>query len=202
MNSDDANFISGIHNWCDRWCERCAFTSRCRVFEREQQRDLKSPEDFWKALSENFKETLEMLHALAKEHGIEKDEIITEDKNDIASEDEATMLDEHPLSVITAQYLFKGEEWVESSKINSYLAGLGTQVNLGLLQVSEIGVHKAKIEEALEVIHWYLFFVHVRCKRVLHDLSDGFWKEYPEEEKSYNGSAKIAMKYAGMEDSV
>jgi hypothetical protein len=25
-------FILGIYNYCDRWCETCAFTSRCRVF--------------------------------------------------------------------------------------------------------------------------------------------------------------------------
>ena len=25
-------FIVGIFNYCDRWCERCAFTSRCRWF--------------------------------------------------------------------------------------------------------------------------------------------------------------------------
>ena len=25
-------FIVGIFNYCDRWCEACAFTSRCRVF--------------------------------------------------------------------------------------------------------------------------------------------------------------------------
>ena len=28
----DQGFIVGIYNYCDRWCERCAFTSRCRVF--------------------------------------------------------------------------------------------------------------------------------------------------------------------------
>ena len=25
-------FIVGIHNYCDRWCEACAFTSRCDAF--------------------------------------------------------------------------------------------------------------------------------------------------------------------------
>jgi hypothetical protein len=25
-------FILGIYNYCDRWCETCRFTSRCRVF--------------------------------------------------------------------------------------------------------------------------------------------------------------------------
>lgn len=30
-------FIIGIYNYCDRWCERCALTSRCRVFVEEQR---------------------------------------------------------------------------------------------------------------------------------------------------------------------
>ena len=25
-------FIVGVYNYCDRWCERCAFTSRCQLF--------------------------------------------------------------------------------------------------------------------------------------------------------------------------
>jgi hypothetical protein len=30
-------FISGIYNYCDRWCERCRFQTRCRLF-RDLQR--------------------------------------------------------------------------------------------------------------------------------------------------------------------
>ena len=30
-------FIPGIFNYCDRWCERCAFTARCRTFAMEQE---------------------------------------------------------------------------------------------------------------------------------------------------------------------
>jgi len=30
----DPRFISGIYNYCDRWCERCNFTSRCLVYEQ------------------------------------------------------------------------------------------------------------------------------------------------------------------------
>jgi len=39
MNKEDLlklakndQFISGIYNYCDRWCERCSFTSRCMNF--------------------------------------------------------------------------------------------------------------------------------------------------------------------------
>src|ERR1700752_4405728 len=28
----DRGFIVGIYNYCDRWCAKCRFTSRCRVF--------------------------------------------------------------------------------------------------------------------------------------------------------------------------
>ena len=30
-------FILGIHNYCDRWCERCPLTHRCRAFADERQ---------------------------------------------------------------------------------------------------------------------------------------------------------------------
>lgn len=30
--------IPGVHNFCDRWCERCPLTARCQVF-RDQARD-------------------------------------------------------------------------------------------------------------------------------------------------------------------
>jgi hypothetical protein len=29
-------FIPGVYNYCDRWCERCTLSSRCRVFQHRQ----------------------------------------------------------------------------------------------------------------------------------------------------------------------
>jgi len=35
----DPRLISGIYNYCHRWCERCSFSDRCAVFRdtREYQ---------------------------------------------------------------------------------------------------------------------------------------------------------------------
>jgi hypothetical protein len=33
----DGRYIAGIYNYCDRWCERCPFTSRCRLFADEKR---------------------------------------------------------------------------------------------------------------------------------------------------------------------
>ena len=32
---DDQGFIPGVYNYCDRWCERCPFASRCRSYAME-----------------------------------------------------------------------------------------------------------------------------------------------------------------------
>ena len=36
MDTQDG-FIVGVYNYCDRWCERCMLTGRCRVFAEEQR---------------------------------------------------------------------------------------------------------------------------------------------------------------------
>jgi len=37
MEPPEENFIPGIYNYCDRWCERCLYTDRCRVFVMEKE---------------------------------------------------------------------------------------------------------------------------------------------------------------------
>jgi len=69
----DPRFIPGIYNYCDRWCERCPFTSRCmnyalseEAFVDPDSRDMKN-KAFWEALSAIFAATLEILKAKAEE---------------------------------------------------------------------------------------------------------------------------------------
>jgi len=33
--------ISGIYNYCDRWCEKCLYTNRCLLFKQEAEREIK-----------------------------------------------------------------------------------------------------------------------------------------------------------------
>src|SRR5262252_2232540 len=69
------NFISGIYNYCDRWCERCGFTSRCLLYATEQaDPDRNDPElhdlgneKFWQKLREIFRDTAEMIAEWAAE---------------------------------------------------------------------------------------------------------------------------------------
>jgi hypothetical protein len=45
--------IPGVYNYCDRWCERCVFSRRCRVFRdmRLMERAVECGQDPAQALS-------------------------------------------------------------------------------------------------------------------------------------------------------
>ena len=82
----DPKYISGIYNYCDRWCERCSFTSRCLncAIVEEQFGDLEKVdqlnEAFWEKFSEMLQSTLEMIKEMAKEQGIDLDSMDMEDE--------------------------------------------------------------------------------------------------------------------------
>jgi hypothetical protein len=77
--SKDKQHISGIYNYCDRWCERCTQTSRClnySVTEEEfadpESRDITN-EAFWKKISGMLQDTIAMIAEHAAELGIDLD---------------------------------------------------------------------------------------------------------------------------------
>jgi len=74
---DNPRHIPGIHNYCDRWCERCTKTLRCSVYAIEKA-DTSGPqssdpenEAFWNRLHEIFAVTMEMVQDYAKENNID-----------------------------------------------------------------------------------------------------------------------------------
>ena len=111
-------FISGIYNYCDRWCERCQFTSRCLLYATEQaDSDFDDPEvrdinneKFWKKLQSIFKNTAEMMAQWAAEAGVDLDSIDTE----AALEEHKREIDEakqSELSQAAKRYAMTVETW-------------------------------------------------------------------------------------------
>ena len=83
--ADDPNNIPGIYNYCDRWCERCPFTSRCLNFKMSEEKfgdqenlDVNNTA-FWEKLAETLHETLDLLKEMAEEQGIDLNSIEIED---------------------------------------------------------------------------------------------------------------------------
>lgn len=60
---NESKFIPGIHNYCDRWCERCYFTSRCRVYEKLDESDTEANDINNKQFGINYLRVWLMLRA-------------------------------------------------------------------------------------------------------------------------------------------
>ena len=184
MVDNEEKFISGIHNYCDRWCERCTFTARCRVAELEaettdEERDINN-EVFWRRLAANFAEAKQMLQEMAEEWDIDLNAV---------SDQEFTEHRDRQNNIIRNEILTKLAEkyWKDARQI--------------LEEKDSWLIFSPPNEEAqnaqLSVIYWYQFFISAKVQRGLGGILD-FDGNLDEEEltdtqSDTNGSIKIAL---------
>jgi hypothetical protein len=206
-NSEKTSHISGIYNYCDRWCERCPFTSRCLNFEMSEEKfgDLENAditnEVFWQRLSETFAETLSMLKEMAAEKGIDLDSIELEDEDNFKRrfEDPAVV---HIISHMAQSYITMVNEWFDSNvyifeddhpELKATAAADSAQ--------SPPDEDTITLIDSVEVIRWYQHQMYVKLRRALHSFHDEETDDeldgYP---KDSDGSAKVSL--IGMDRSI
>lgn len=197
-------FISGIYNYCDRWCERCTFTTRCRNFESTSK--LSSDEldinnkAFWDNISNNFKKAIELLHNAAKEYGIDLNKPMTKGEEEDYDRKRSLIKNtakNHQLSSLCKQYqkivmpFFKDEiskELVEKKE------ALVSSLHMGITSEEDAVHTMAGLGDCEEIIRWYLFFIDAKLQRALHGKIEGEdWEEDNGFQKDSDGSAKIAI---------
>jgi hypothetical protein len=192
--------IPGIHNYCDRWCERCIFTSRCAVFEdnsnlKPEEQDVKN-KAFWERLSQNFTKAKSMLEDAAEKSGIDltaMQEDIEEEERKKATRKRKSL--SHPMIQLSRDYFTFTERWLKTQPgMMEKLEKLKENLTLGVESQQEAKVQMETIKDCLAVIQWYLAFTEPKLMRALMGK-----EQYVEEEeqdnqpRDYDGSAKIAL---------
>ena len=196
-------FINGIYNYCDRWCERCTFTSRCRNYESTskllpEQLDIHN-KAFWENISSNFRDATRLLHKIAAEQGINLDAISQEETKKYKQRQSLleTAAEEHPLSKLCEQYREKVMPFL-NRQIDTDLVDktreLVSQLHMGMETPEGVVYTMANLRDCEEIIRWYLFFIDVKLQRALHGKMEGEdWKVDNGFQKDSDGSAKIAI---------
>lgn len=191
--ADNPNFISGIFNYCDRWCERCPFTARCLVYATEEadsdidpaSRDI-SNAAFWQKLTSIFQETREMISAWAEENGVDlSPSVLAEVKEQ--KDRQRGQARNHPLARVAEEYARAVNLWFENDFQQMEVfsdAAAGSD---------EIIEHDEDANDYVEVIRWYQFFIAAKMIRGLLSRVDE--DEYPgdEESRDSDGSVKAAL---------
>lgn len=196
---NDLKYISGIYNYCDRWCERCPFTNRCLNYEISEEhfadpesRDMNN-DLFWQKLSKTFQATLELVNEMMEEQGIDID---SDDIEEIKKEEKKIreIVDNHQLIISAEEYGDMVKSWFDSAE-DLFLdkeIDLNKKVRLDLPNENP-DKEAAAILDAVDVIMWYLHFIQVKLTRAIHgELEDRF--ELPDDfPKDSDGSAKVAL---------
>lgn len=170
--ADDPRFIEGIFNYCDRWCERCSFTSRCMLYMMEEgERDDLAAHDvnsevFRNRLSSIFKQTQEMINGIAVEHGIDLDALNAGQNEDDESRRKWDSGD--PLARSALQYISLVNEWFDNEYAGSRQLrdADAAQEKLPLVDF-DARDRASQIQEAVAVIRWYEFQIAVKINRGL-----------------------------------
>jgi len=206
-NGEKTNHIPGIYNYCDRWCERCPFTSRCLNFEMSEEKfgDIENVditnEVFWQKLSETFAETLNMLKEMAAEKGIDLDSIELDNEDNYKRRDEDPSV-VHIIAHMAKSYITLVDDWFDS---NVYILKddhpeLKATAEADSTQSSP-DEDTITLTDSVEVIRWYQHQIYVKLRRALHsahdEATDDDLDDYP---KDSDGSAKVSL--IGMDRSI
>jgi len=174
--ANNPDLISGIYNYCDRWCERCPLTSRCLLYATEQEEDVShgsqdiSNEAFWRKLGSIIQETRVMITEWAKEAGVDLTEPTGEDESRYRRKRQ--LVDNHPLARYGKKYANAASDWFR--------------------QFDQTMERVESLEDAREVIQWYQYQIAVKTIRALSGRREEL-EEDPELPKDSDGSAKVAL---------
>jgi len=166
---DLSRFIPGIHNYCDRWCERCPMTHKCYVFWLEKGREAqhraagRDPSD-WDVVVQDvrsqFRQAIEMLREAAEAHGIDLDHL---PQGDYTSADPSA----HPLHQGAEAYLETAHAFVQD--LHRRLAGehASLEQRAMVLGPERVAGEYRDILDAHEVISWYHTLIPAKVHRAL-----------------------------------
>jgi hypothetical protein len=178
---DEENFISGVHNYCDRWCERCSLTARCRVYAMEQERDEQfdpdDPNSLFRILSQQFAETRQMIEQWAEEAGV--------DLATLANGEEAFAKYERD------RKLARQNDLVQRAEKYAKMVGAAWPNEAELRALAETE-NPFRLEELLEVIGFYRFSIAVKLFRGIHSRMDED-EEDAGPSRDSDGSIKVAL---------
>ena len=197
--AENPQFIKGIYNYCDRWCERCPVTSRClnfalgsEQFGDQEARDINN-KTFWQKLAETLQVTLHLLKEAAEREGIDLDSL---DIEELAEQERFNeeVAKNHECCRAAKVYVKIVDDWFDSAR--DLFEQKQDELNLSaLLDIPNVSPVEegTSFEEAVQVVRWYQQQIYVKLVRAIRgDLEEKpeIFDEFPSDS---DGSAKVAL---------
>jgi len=190
--AENPNLISGIHNYCDRWCERCPFTARCLVYATEVADSDNDPGSydisnaaFWQKLAAIFEKTKGMISVWAEENGVALSPGALAEVKDQKDRCRGKARN-HSLSRAAEEYARAVSHWFEKDFPRMEVFGDAAPEADGRPEFDEEN-------DCAEVIRWYQFFIAAKTIRGLLSRADEDEDLAEEDSRDSEGSIKVAL---------
>jgi hypothetical protein len=174
----DRDFIEGIFNYCDRWCERCGYTSRCGSFalgEEMERQDKACDEEcrkFWEEIDRSCEETLAKAEAADASYNPGP----TGFGDELEHELEREIAKSHPIAEWAHRYIDRADSWFKQSG----------------LEAGYSPVPASALDDCLQVVRWYQRFIYVKLMRAISGLQRHL-ENFVDLQSDSNGSVKVAL---------
>jgi len=175
------SFISGIFNTCDYWCERCAFTRRCRNYSMRDEVERHAHGEpackdatnaaFWDRLADTLRETAALGPADAWEGDDVEDFGGPDPEWEAREKAHREAVDAHPLTRWAGDYMKQAHVWLKSSDadLKAVAEDLMTAAKSGI-GAGEMEEEARDIGEMIEVISWYHTLIPPKLSRAIDGL--------------------------------
>ena len=183
--SEDGDFIPGIYNYCDRWCERCTMTTKCRQYAMECARDAFNADGSNEGDSYEFMESLLNFPEVETiEESPEENKFSPEPSEEIDELDFDEYMQKQeeidrqtrstPCVKLADHYMSEGTRWLDEWE--------------SLVHEQEDDAHNS-LGDALEIINWYLFQMSTKLRRAVNGKIGR--SEFLQDD--VHGSAKVVL---------
>ncbi len=166
------HFISGIHNYCDKWCERCPKTAFCSVFAmedafRDEDLDDNNLNESLSYMSNMFEIVFEMIQETMEKHNI----VISNEGLEVSKieiEKERNFTDNHDLTKIANQY-FKETDAILTRNLDYFQSEIDKTISIF---ADDKQNELLSLKDSFEVIRWYCTMIPAKITRGVGNIFD------------------------------
>ena len=160
----EPELIPGISIYCDRWCERCAFTSRCLQFRIEAEETERGDAlqnfdalnlQFWQEMGEALVQAMRLIREIAAKEGIDPEDLQKESAISETPESLQLYAREHPCATAALLYAGMVNEWFAAAD------------ELPEVEESLLTNPPLFLEEPIQVIRHYQYFIYPKIVRAV-----------------------------------
>lgn len=173
-------FIDGIHNYCDRWCEHCDYTRVCRVFhdtEKGRRRHERRGEDptsldiAMKDVGRNLAKAHRLLARFAKREGVNLDDLAKEGAADRSWRVRPKRQD-RPLIKQADKLMLGCRDLLDAMRPQFGDEADGVNQRAGFMDVSGEADSLNRVRGAFEMICWDHMLIAVKLRRALEGVAE------------------------------